>query len=119
MGDLVEQRVSGASTAATRHRYDGLGRWEHSDGDEHGTVALRRDPRGRLIEVVRSDGESESYRYDLTGNLIHDNQTHDRNRLVRRGDASFEYDDDGRLTRKITSSGYDNQTVYTQGYSSF
>ena len=55
----------------------------------------------------------------VTGNLIHDNQTHDRNRLVRRGDASFEYDDDGRLTRKITSSGYDNQTVYTQGYSSF
>jgi len=111
MGDLVEQRVSGASTAATRHRYDGLGRWEHSDGDEHGTVALRRDPRGRLIEVVRSDGESESYRYDLTGNLIHDNQTHDRNRLVRRGDASFEYDDDGRLTRKITSSG-----VWRYGY---
>ena len=123
---LIEQVVDGDGVVELLNGYDEKGRvaWQKSpfgrvsrysyllggvtevadtDGERSNTWIA--DAAGRLIGVIDSDGNRQSYTWDAFGNMV---EATDRvgERTVR------SYDERGRLIRQITATGADLQYGY-------
>jgi len=73
---------------------------------EHGNYAYQYDELYRLTEAINPNAENESYTYDAVGNRLSTAGTaeawsyNDNNELFGYADVSFEYDDNGNMTKK-------------------
>jgi RHS repeat-associated protein len=71
-----------------------------------GSTGYAYDPVGQLLEAIHEKGQREVFRYDAAGNLFEVGQGappreyEKGNRLVRKGDATYRWDSDGRLIEK-------------------
>ncbi|XYH94178.1 RHS repeat-associated core domain-containing protein [Sorangium sp. So ce1128] len=89
-----------------RYSYDPTGRIEAVEDLTRGRAAYRRDPAGRLLEVLADAGLSEVFAFDPTGNLVDAGpgaparEHGPGDRLIRRGDVAYRYDGLGRLVEK-------------------
>lgn len=95
--------------------------------DDHvsGTSRYSFDPGERLAAVVRDRGPSETFEYDAASNLTHvarhgaaaeedESLTYGKgNRLLQKGATRYEYDEQGRLTRKIEQADSPGERVWT------
>ena len=107
-------------------QFDELGITSESAGR---LIEFRRDANGRIESLVGPDGGEHSYRYNAQGSLAasvdplnrettYIYNTDQLNYLesvdgpLDRTPARVEYDDDGRLTRIISSNGTTNQLTY-------
>lgn len=123
---LIEQVVDGDGVTLLVNGYDDQGRvaWQRSpfgrtsrysylpggvtevadtDGERSNTWIA--DPQGRLIGVIDSEGNRQSYAWDPFGGMVAATDRAGR-RTVR------EYDDRGRLIRHLTPDGADLQYGY-------
>jgi RHS repeat-associated protein len=78
-----------------------------------GATRYTYDAASQLLRTLREVGESETFRYDSTGNItsqtVGENPATDLeygpgNRLLRKGSARYHYDAQGRLIRKTEES---------------
>lgn len=80
------------------------------------------DTEERLLEAAVTDGPTETFTVDATGNRITHTATsgewqYDANdRLIQRGDTTYEYDAAGNLTRKIVGTSGAPQTITRFSY---
>jgi len=94
----IERTYSWSATCVTRIRDS---RW--------GMTNYVYDPVEQLIRTVREKGAIENFNYDAAGNIISVQQNGSEevlkygagNRLFHKGNISYFYDDEGRLTRKV------------------
>ena len=102
-------------TVDARYRYSADGELVESWDKDRGTTSYRYDPLGQLLAMVPDQAKSELFRFDPRGN-IHEGDPGgpqrvygQGNRLLRKGDTLFTWDDDGRLVEKrITYPGTDD-----------
>ena len=125
LGQLIEQRV-GASPPATNaarplaqggdivrrsYRYDRNGQLTSAWDSGTGRRDFLFDPAEQLLRVIRDRAVSEAYSYDLTGNVTSSQRLGRQpssddlaygagNRLLRKGQFCYEYDAEGRRTKK-------------------
>jgi RHS repeat-associated protein len=110
-------RDAGA-TVRRSYRYDVNGNVVDASDLDRGPVHYELDPVGQLVAVLRGGDVSESFRYDVNGNLLEGGVTREYgpgNRLLRRGRATYRYDDLGQLVEKrvATDGGEDLVWEYT------
>lgn len=102
-----------AITADKVFRYDPLGDLVETWDKGRGRVRYEHDPAGRLLSVLAEAAPDEAFDYDAADNLFEkgaaaaERQYGAGNRLLRRGDTTYEWDADGRLTTRsrVTASG--------------
>jgi RHS repeat-associated protein len=96
------------STVETAYRYDWDGELIESADRSRGRTRYAYDPVGQLLSMVPEKARAEVFRYDAAGNLYEggpeaQERTYGKgNRLLRRGDTEYRWDDDGRLVEKRT-----------------
>ncbi|HHH27136.1 MAG TPA: hypothetical protein ENK57_02135 [Polyangiaceae bacterium] len=102
-------------TVDTRYRYSPDGELVESWDKDRGKTEYRYDPIGQLLAMVPDQGKAELFRFDPRGNIYEaDPGAPPRvygkgNRLLRKGDTLYTWDDDGRLVEKrITYPGEDD-----------
>lgn len=126
-GRLVEQKVirprfgarafgaiGGDGDTLIRRSYtrDGRGQPRVLDDSHRGVSEFAYDPGGRLLQVLRTRGSSESFEYDATGNLTRIREQGGANadellnygpgnRLESKNDTAYELDPQGRFVKKI------------------
>lgn len=108
------QKPDGSTIYLIAYEYDVVGRI--SRADYNGQVfSYAYDERSRLKEVVYPDGQTEAYRYDLSGNIVGVNDSrlsyNAANQLTAKDGIQFTYDPVGNLTRKK-----DNTTAAQYAY---
>jgi YD repeat-containing protein len=93
-------------TVDTAYRYDASGELVESWDRAKGRTRYEYDPVGQLLAMVPEKARAELFRYDRSGNL-HETaegageRVYGRgNRLLRKGDTEYRWDDDGRLVEK-------------------
>jgi RHS repeat-associated protein len=96
-------------TEAVSYAYSPDGELVDVHDRARGSTHYAYDPVGQLVAVFLERQATESFHYDPAGN-VHDAQSGDRtygkgNRLVRRGDVEYAWDEDGRLTECRTPEG--------------
>jgi RHS repeat-associated protein len=95
-----------SATARTSYRYDAAGEIIETSDKKRGSVEYRYDPLGQLLDAVPEKGPPERFAYDAAGNVHETGRDAPRreygkgNRLARRGDAVYQWDEEGRLTSK-------------------
>ena len=102
-------------TVDTRYRYSADGELVESWDKDRGKTEYRYDPIGQLLAMVPDQAKTELFRFDPRGN-IHEADPGGPlrvygkgNRLLRKGDTLYTWDDDGRLVEKrITYPGEDD-----------
>jgi RHS repeat-associated protein len=97
-------------TAMVSYEYDADGGLSARHDSQRGTTRYDYDPVGQLLSAIPDGTRGETFRYDATGNVL-DALSDDPaggygpgNRLLRKGDVSYAWDDDGRLTSKTEHS---------------
>jgi len=121
---FTDQITGSAGTVISRdYRYNRAGSLMTINDGFWGATEYVYDPGDRLIRAVREKGASERFSYDATGNIIsHDADERVRpseftagNQIVCTGDTRFEFDGNGRRTRKIenASSPSPEEWIYT------
>ncbi|WP_437667684.1 RHS repeat-associated core domain-containing protein [Sorangium sp. So ce1182] len=93
-------------TVARAYRYDAVGelveRWDLQEG----RTSFRYDPAGQLLARTPEKARAEVFRYDSAGNLYEEAERAapvaygSGNRLLRKGQAAYVWDDNGRLLEK-------------------
>jgi RHS repeat-associated protein len=126
LGQLVEQRVAISSHASNSvqplaqggdivrrsYRYDRNGQLISAWDGGLGRMDFVYDPAEQLLRVIRNRAAGEAYSYDLTGNVTSSHRLDKQpsgeiltygagNRLLQKGHVSYEYDAEGRRTKKI------------------
>jgi RHS repeat-associated protein len=98
-------------TASSSYQYDADGELEVAHDLARGATRYQYDPIGQLLASIPEKARTEVFRYDPAGNVYEAaagdpaRDYDDGNRLVRRGSTAYEWDGDGRLTRKIEHTG--------------
>jgi RHS repeat-associated protein len=93
-------------TVAKSYRYDLTGELVEALDRHEGRTEYRYDPIGQLLMRVPEKARAEVFRFDLTGNLheagpeAEPREYGKGNRLLRKGEAEYVWDDDGRLIEK-------------------
>jgi RHS repeat-associated protein len=94
------------ATVDMAYRYDEVGELVESWDQARGRTRYEYDPVGQLLSMVPEKARAELFRYDATGNLHEDREAAEPreygqgNRLLRRGEWSYAWDEDGRLREK-------------------
>ena len=114
---LTQEDSSGTVLMKQAFTYDDMGRVEtlertDSSGSTE-TITYGYDDIGRLESEIYGDGSSRAWVYDTAGNrstLSEDGQAQDTlvdsaDRLLAQGDMVFEYDQAGRMTKRISPQG--------------
>jgi RHS repeat-associated protein len=109
------------TTVDTSYRYDEVGELVESVDASRGRTQYAYDRVGQLLAMVPEKARAELFKYDPTGNLSEaDDGAAARvygpgNRLLRKGDTEYRWDDDGRLVEKRTrpASGEEEVWRYT------
>jgi RHS repeat-associated protein len=141
MGRMLEQRAGRAVSVPGRQAIgveahipagDELVKRDYSYDPDSLLVSIRDgrwgmanysyDPTERILRAMRDRGVNESFEYDLTDNVVRMRQGPEArdtsctygagNRLLRCGDTRYEYDPDGRLSRKTELNGSDHTKVW-------
>jgi RHS repeat-associated protein len=136
LGRLIEQRVGpgrrGNSNTIISPQYEIIRRAYTYDCNgsltsivdgNWGRVDYAYDPAERLLWAIREQGPSESFSYDLAGNLARiqarDKEFTDEtlvygpgNRLRQKGSTCYEYDAEGRRVKKIEAVDSNNPKVW-------
>lgn len=114
MGRLISQEVedgaAGRSSLRREYAWNGMVMTGMREGG--GETKYAYDPAEQLLRATRPGREELAYAYDPAGNLIaarkgahsEDFELGTGNRLLRRGEAHFEYDRAGRLIRRSEPS---------------
>jgi RHS repeat-associated protein len=98
-------------TVDTAYRYDESGELVESWDRAKGRTRYDYDPVGQLLAMVPEKARAEVFRYDRAGNLYEASEgagerVYGRgNRLLRKGDTEYRWDDDGRLVEKRRRDG--------------
>ncbi|MDI3288314.1 RHS repeat-associated core domain-containing protein [Polyangium sp. 15x6] len=98
-------------TVDTAYRYDESGELLESWDRAKGPTRYEYDPVGQLLAMVPEKARAELFRYDTAGNLHEAGEgagerVYGRgNRLLRKGDTEYRWDDDGRLVEKRWRDG--------------
>ncbi len=121
--DTVTQEDSSGNTLLEQaFTYDDMGRVETLERTDSSsiteTITYGYDDLGRLESESYDDGSTRAWVYDTAGNrsaLSVDSEAQDTlvdsaDRLLAQGDSVFEYDQAGRMTKRISSEG---TTSYT------
>jgi RHS repeat-associated protein len=88
------------------YRYDSTGELVEAWDRARGRTQYTYDPIGQLLAMVPEKARAEVFRYDATGNLCEagegaEERVYGRgNRLLRKGDTEYRWDDDGRLVER-------------------
>jgi RHS repeat-associated protein len=98
-------RSRDATTAMLTYRYDPASELVASIDRARGTTEYRYDPVGQLVAAVPEKARREVFHYDPAGNLHEGDGAPARvygqgNRLLRKGDTEYRWDDHGRLVEK-------------------
>jgi RHS repeat-associated protein len=102
----------------TVYRYDPAGELVESIDQSRGRTTYSYDRIGQLLSMVPEKARAELFRYDATGNLFEaDVDAAGRvygkgNRLLRKGDTEYVWDDDGRLAEKRTRSAVGAEEIW-------
>jgi RHS repeat-associated protein len=103
---------NGPAVLRRAFRYGAPGNLEMIRESAWGDAEYGYDPADRLVRVSRSPGTSESFAFDAAGNLTRmtagpadASLAYAAGRLIRKGNAEYEYDDQGRLVRKRVDDG--------------
>ncbi len=94
------------TTAHKSFRYSPDGELVVANDSKRGRTEFRYDPVGQLLSMVPERAKAELFRYDPNGNLFETNPGAstrvyaEGNRLIRRGDTEYQWDDEGRLIEK-------------------
>jgi RHS repeat-associated protein len=94
------------STVDTAYRYDWDGELIESADRARGHTRYEYDPVGQLLAMVPEKARAEVFRYDAAGNLYEGGVEAEAreygqgNRLLRKGDTEYRWDEDGRLVEK-------------------
>ncbi|WP_437663371.1 DUF6531 domain-containing protein [Sorangium sp. So ce1182] len=128
MGRVIRRRAGGATvprpagaaerewlgtradrvTVDTAYRYDWDGELVEAADLARGRTLYEYDPVGQLLATVPEKARAEVFQYDAAGNLYEcgaSTQAREYgkgNRLLRKGDTEYRWDDDGRLIEKRT-----------------
>jgi RHS repeat-associated protein len=103
-----------------RYRYDKLGNVASTEDGRWGTHRFTYDDEERLTVLATDHGTSERFRYDRAGNLVEVGEDSTGatmleylpgNRLLRRGDTEYRYDQQGRLVEKVANRGMATEEV--------
>ncbi|MBW2455212.1 MAG: RHS repeat protein, partial [Deltaproteobacteria bacterium] len=91
------------SIADTAYQYDAneelIGAWDTAQG----SVGYEYDPLGQLTAAVPENARGVAFRYDEAGNVASGGEEavfDQGNQLVKKGNTFFEWDAEGRLTKK-------------------
>jgi len=104
--DWIGPRDDGV-TAMASYAYDADGNLVSKHDRARGVTRFEYDPLGQLLAAVPEKARAEVFRYDAAGNVSEAGdgafgRTYGAgNRLLTRGSERYEWDDDGRLVRKI------------------
>jgi RHS repeat-associated protein len=102
----------------TVYRYDPAGELVESIDQSRGRTTYSYDRIGQLLSMVPEKARAELFRYDAAGNLFEaDVDAAGRvygkgNRLLRKGDTEYLWDDDGRLAEKRTRSAAGAEEIW-------
>jgi len=103
---------------------DASGLVQAIDDQYSGVTQYAYDPGERLLNVQRKRGPNERFEYDVAGNLTRaiterKDGVEDEafvygagNRLLKKGTTQYEYDDQGRLVRKVEGTGTTNPKTW-------
>jgi len=104
---------SGYNLVHRKYDYDKRGDLTKIEDIFRGNTWYSYDPAQRLNQALRDKGLTEHFQYDSTGNIAKINEKLDEkpkfdadmeygegNRLIRKDDTKFFYDDNGRLIKK-------------------
>ena len=111
-----------------QYAYDETGNLKECVENDVGLIKYKYDKVGRLKSIIQGEGKTCSYEYDPAGNRISINdfdgktiryQYNRGNQLVRAGELSFEYDDDGNMVSKrdndrLSTFFYDENNFLTE-----
>ncbi len=98
---------AGVASVEKAYRYDWDGELIESWDQQHGRTEYQYDPVGQLLAMVPEKARGEVFRYDPAGNLFESGAGAPErvygkgNRLERRGNTTYTWDDDGRLVAKV------------------
>jgi RHS repeat-associated protein len=93
-------------TVDMAYRYDESGELVEAWDEARGRTQFAYDPIGQLLAMVPEKARAELFRYDAAGNLYETGEGAEErvygqgNRLLRKGDTEYRWDDDGRLVEK-------------------
>jgi RHS repeat-associated protein len=96
------------ATVDTAYRYDWDGELIEAADRARGLTRYEYDPIGQLLAMVPEKARAEVFRYDAAGNLYEGGPEAEAreygkgNRLLRKGDTAYLWDEDGRLVEKRT-----------------
>jgi RHS repeat-associated protein len=103
------------------YRYDAAGELVESWDQARGPTQYAYDPIGQLLAMVPEKARGELFRYDAAGNLYETGEGAEErlygkgNRLLRKGEWKYAWDQDGRLSEKRrpgSASGQDEVWRY-------
>jgi YD repeat-containing protein len=93
--------------ALTSYQRDADGEIVAKHDRGRGSTGYEYDPIGQLLAAAPEQAPAEVFRYDPAGNVYEASPAHSEreytkgNRLLRKGTSEYEWDDEGRLSRKI------------------
>jgi RHS repeat-associated protein len=113
-------RAAGPANVHQAFRYSPAGELIGAWDQERGTITYEYDPIGRLLAALPERARAEAFRYDATGNLYETGgnapgRGYDKgNRILRRGESTYRWNDDGQLIEKReVSPGGDSERVWS------
>ncbi len=107
-------------TAQKAFRYDFDGELTDTWDSRKGGTEFRYDPLGQLLAMVPAQARAELFRYDAAGNFHEEGQNAPAreygpgNRLTRKGNTHYRWDDSGRLIEKRVEAGPDDVEKKTE-----
>jgi RHS repeat-associated protein len=101
--DWLGTREEGVTVDKT-YRYDFDGELVEASDAQRGATEYRYDPVGQLVAMVPAKARATLFRFDAAGNVYEADREasrrYDRGRLVEKGNATYRWDEDGRLVEK-------------------
>lgn len=121
---VVVNQKTVSDVAFTRDRTGRITEKSETAGGVIRRYAYAYDGLGRLVEVIRDGEVVETYRYDVTGTRVHEDNVlrgisgrvmrySAEEHLLTAGDTAYRYDLDGFLLRKTDAAG-DTDYYYTR-----
>jgi RHS repeat-associated protein len=110
-------------TVDMAYRYDESGELMESWDQARGPTQYGYDPIGRLLARLSEKARAELFRWDAAGNLYEAGEGAEEriygrgNRLLRKGDIEYRWDDDGRLIEKRRRDGVSGDETWRYAWS--